>query len=53
MYGTDLGHEYELLPRMGVDPRRVFHAAARGALCDEATRRMLTAIGEQTAWPGL
>jgi aminodeoxyfutalosine deaminase len=53
MFGTDLGHEYELLPRMGVDPRRVFHAAARGALCDEATRRTLTAIGEQTAWPGL
>ncbi len=53
MFGTDLGQEYELLPRMGVEPRHVFHAAARGALCDEATRRKITKIAEQTAWPGL
>ncbi len=53
MFGTDLGHEYELLPRMGVDPRQVFHAASRGALCDETTRSTITAIGEQTAWPSV
>lgn len=52
MFGTDLGQEYELLPRMGVDPRDVYNAAARGALCDDGTRRKLTTIGEQTAWPG-
>jgi aminodeoxyfutalosine deaminase len=51
MFGTDLGREYELLPRMGVDPRLVYQAAARGALCDDATRRKITAIGERTAWP--
>src|SRR5215813_9328292 len=52
MFGTDLGQEHELLPRMGVDPWDVYNAAARGALCDEGTRSKLTTIGEQTAWPG-
>lgn len=53
MFGTSLTQEYELLPRMGVDPKDVYQAALRGALCDGPTRRKLTAIGEQTAWPGL
>jgi aminodeoxyfutalosine deaminase len=53
MFGTSLTQEYELLPRMGVDPKGVYQAALRGALCDGPTRRKLTAIGEQTAWPGL
>jgi adenosine deaminase len=53
MFGTDLGQGYELLPRMGVDPRQVCQAAARSALCDEGTRRKITAMGEQAAWPGL
>lgn len=52
MFGTDLGQEYELLPRMGVDARQVYQAASRGALCDEGTRRMIIAIGEQAVWPG-
>jgi aminodeoxyfutalosine deaminase len=38
MFGTDLGQEYALLPRMGVDPRLVYEAGTRGALCDDATR---------------
>jgi aminodeoxyfutalosine deaminase len=50
MFGTDLGREYELLPRMGVDPRHVFQAAARGALCDEATRSKIITVGEQAPW---
>jgi len=51
MFGTDLGREYDLLPRMGVEPRLVYQAAASGVLCDDATRRRITEIGEQTAWP--
>jgi len=51
MFGTDLGREYDLLPRMGVDPRLVYQAAASGVLCDDVTRRRITEIGEQTAWP--
>jgi aminodeoxyfutalosine deaminase len=53
MFGTDLSQEYLLLPGMGVDPRQIFHAASRGALCDEATRSKVITIGEQAAWPGL
>ena len=53
MFGTDLGQEYELLPSIGVDARDVYNAAARGALCDEATRSKITTIGEQVGWPGL
>lgn len=53
MFGTDLSQEYSLLPGMGVDPRHVFHAASRGALCDEATRSKIITIGGQAPWPGL
>ena len=53
MFGTDLSQEYSLLPGMGVDPRHIFHAACRGALCDEATRSKIITIGEQASWPGL
>jgi aminodeoxyfutalosine deaminase len=53
MFGTDLGQEYELLPRMGVDPRVVYEAATSGALCDDGTRATITAIGERTAWTDL
>jgi aminodeoxyfutalosine deaminase len=52
-FGTDLGQEYGLLPRMGINPRQVYQAAAQGALCDEGTRSKITAIGERTVWPGL
>jgi aminodeoxyfutalosine deaminase len=53
MFGTDLGQEYDLLPRMGINPRQVYQAAVQGALCDEGTRSKITAIGGRTAWPGL
>lgn len=32
--------------------RRVYEAAALGVLCDDATRNRITAVGEQTTWPG-
>lgn len=51
MFGTDLGREYDLASRLGVDARVTYQAGVRGALCDEDTRRRLAAVGEQTAWP--
>jgi aminodeoxyfutalosine deaminase len=53
MFGTDLSQEYSLLPGMGVDPRQIYRAASRGALCDEATRSNIITIGEQASWPRL
>jgi aminodeoxyfutalosine deaminase len=47
MFDTDLGREYELLSRLGVDAGLVYQAGVRGALCDEVTRRKLAAIGER------
>ena len=46
MFDTDLGREYALLSNMGVDTAGVYEAGVRGALCDEATRKRLTAIGK-------
>jgi aminodeoxyfutalosine deaminase len=51
MFGTDLGREYEIAARLGVDPGRIYQAGVQGALCDDATRRTLAAIGEQAGWP--
>lgn len=50
MFDTDLGREYELLSTMGVDTAAVYEAGVRGALCDEATRQRLTAIGHAASW---
>lgn len=51
MFGTDLGHEYELVAQLGVELRGVYESAVRGALCEERTRRKLVAIGQQASWP--
>jgi aminodeoxyfutalosine deaminase len=51
MFGTDLGAEYELVSRLGVDADRVYQAGVQGALCDEATRGTLAAIAVRTTWP--
>jgi aminodeoxyfutalosine deaminase len=50
MFDTDLGREYQLLSTMGIDAAAVYEAGVRGALCDEATRQRLTAIGRSTSW---
>lgn len=50
MFDTDLGREYQLLPAMGVDQAAVYAAAVRGALCDEATRQHLAAVGRAAPW---
>jgi aminodeoxyfutalosine deaminase len=45
MFDTDLGHEHEAARRIGVSPLDVYEAGVAGALCDEAERTRLRAIG--------
>jgi aminodeoxyfutalosine deaminase len=47
MFGTDLGHEYELAGSLGVAPADAYAAGLAGALCDPATRDRLAALGER------
>ncbi len=44
MFGTDLGREYQVAARLGVDPAEAFAAGVTGALCDEETRRRLAKL---------
>ncbi len=41
MFGTDLGREYEIAARLGVDAADAYRAGLAGALCDEGTRERL------------
>jgi aminodeoxyfutalosine deaminase len=50
MFDTDLGREYALVSSMGIDIAGLYDTGARGALCDEATRERLTAIGQTASW---
>jgi aminodeoxyfutalosine deaminase len=50
MFDTDLGCEYDLVSSMGIDIAGVYDAGVQGALCDEATRERLTAIGQGASW---
>lgn len=50
MFGTDLGHEYELASQLGLGPRLIYDAGTRGALCDEDTRARLIALADSTDW---
>nr|WP_205861218.1 adenosine deaminase [Planosporangium flavigriseum] len=45
MFGTDLGHEYEVAAQLGVSPAEAYAAGVAGALCDEATRARLRQLG--------
>ena len=45
MFGTDLGQEYEVAARLGVDPAQAFAAGIAGALCDDETRLRLARLG--------
>ena len=35
---------------LGVDPRSAYEAGVAGALCDEATRKRLRAVGDAFDW---
>jgi aminodeoxyfutalosine deaminase len=50
MFDTDLGRDYTAACTWGHSPRVFYEAGVAGALCDEATRERLRAIGEAYAW---
>ena len=50
MFDTDLTREYDAAARLGVDARSAYEAGVAGALCDEATRERLAAIGASFDW---
>jgi aminodeoxyfutalosine deaminase len=50
MFDTDLTRDYEAAASLGLSPRAAFEAGVRGALCDEATRTRLRAIGDAFDW---
>lgn len=50
MFGTDLTTDYEAAERLGYPAKEAFAAGLRGALCDEATKHRLRAIGERFTW---
>jgi hypothetical protein len=43
MFGTDLGHEYEVAETLGVSAADAYTAGIAGALCDEAAKGQLRA----------
>jgi aminodeoxyfutalosine deaminase len=45
MFGTDLAQEYEVAAGLGVSAADAYAAGLAGALCDDATRARLAAIG--------
>jgi len=50
MFGTDLSRDYDAATSLGLEPRSFYDAGLAGALCDEATRSRLTAVGESFDW---
>jgi aminodeoxyfutalosine deaminase len=48
MFDTDLGRDYDAACSWGHSPRLFYDAGVAGALCDEATRERLRAVG--AAW---
>ncbi|CAN5584411.1 adenosine deaminase [soil metagenome] len=53
MFDTDLGREYAAAASMGLDPHSFYDAGVVGALCDEATRERLSAIGAAFDWSSM
>jgi aminodeoxyfutalosine deaminase len=50
MFDTDLTRDYEAAASLGVSPRAAYEAGVAGALCDEAVRERLRAIGDSFPW---
>jgi aminodeoxyfutalosine deaminase len=46
MFGTDLGHEYEVAAGLGVSAADAYAAGLAGACCDEVTRERLMSLIE-------
>jgi aminodeoxyfutalosine deaminase len=52
MFDTDLMRDYEAACSLGLEPRSFFEAGVAGALCDDATRGRLRAVGASHDWAG-
>jgi aminodeoxyfutalosine deaminase len=52
MFDTDLTRDYEAACSFGISPRTFYDAGVAGALCDDATRTRLRAVGDACAWDG-
>ena len=50
MFGTNLAQDYAVACSFGLEPRSFYEAGLEGALCDEATRARLRALGEDYDW---
>lgn len=50
MFDTDLTRDYEAATSLGCSPEAFYQAGVRGALCDDATRERLRAIGDSYDW---
>jgi aminodeoxyfutalosine deaminase len=50
MFDTDLTREHAAARALGLEPRAFYEAGVTGALCDDATRARLRAIGEAYDW---
>jgi aminodeoxyfutalosine deaminase len=53
MFGTDLGHEYEIAEQLGVRPKELFDAGLKGAMCDDATRARVAKTAAGVDWASL
>jgi aminodeoxyfutalosine deaminase len=50
MFDTDLTRDYDAAASLGLSPRAAYDAGLAGALCDDATREHLRAIGDTHDW---
>ena len=50
MFATDLTQDYDAAAELGLTAEAAFAAGAEGALCDDATRTRIAAIGDAHAW---
>jgi aminodeoxyfutalosine deaminase len=50
MFDTDLRRDYEAACSFGLEPRSFYEAGLAGALCDDATKARLRAVGDGFDW---
>jgi aminodeoxyfutalosine deaminase len=53
MFDTSLEHEYATAAGLGLGAQAFYEAGVIGAICDDATRARLQAIGESYDWSAL
>lgn len=53
MFGTDLSRDCEAAVSLGLDPQSIYDAGVEGALCGDAGRARLRAIGDEYDWEAL